>query len=140
MKFKNFHRLDHSKKGASVKVADFGLAIEVQDENKQAWFGIAGTPDFISPEVLKKIPYGKAVDVWACGVILYILLVGYVPFWAKDQNKLFSQIKKGAYKFPSPEWDTVTSEAKNLINTMLTVDPLKRIGINQALKGRHDYP
>lgn len=59
--------------------------------------GFAGTPGYLSPEVLRKEPYGKPVDVWACGVILYILLVGYPPFWDEDQSKLYAQIKAGAY-------------------------------------------
>ena len=141
-------------KGANVKLADFGLAIEVQGD-QTAWFGFAGTPGYLSPEVLKKEPYGKPVDIWACGVILYILLVGYPPFWDEDQHRLYSQIKSGAYdviwlkknryslwdlnliiifKYPSPEWDTVTAEAKNLINSMLTVNPAKRITSAEALK------
>ncbi|XP_048513345.1 calcium/calmodulin-dependent protein kinase type II alpha chain isoform X4 [Athalia rosae] len=120
-------------KGAAVKLADFGLAIEVQGE-QQAWFGFAGTPGYLSPEVLKKEPYGKPVDIWACGVILYILLVGYPPFWDEDQHRLYAQIKAGAYDYPSPEWDTVTPDAKNLINQMLTVNPSKRITASDALK------
>ncbi|XP_078421691.1 calcium/calmodulin-dependent protein kinase type II subunit beta-like isoform X19 [Cetorhinus maximus] len=120
-------------KGAAVKLADFGLAIEVQGE-QQAWFGFAGTPGYLSPEVLRKEAYGKPVDIWACGVILYILLVGYPPFWDEDQHKLYQQIKAGAYDFPSPEWDTVTPEAKNLINQMLTINPAKRITATEALK------
>ncbi|XP_035772267.1 calcium/calmodulin-dependent protein kinase type II subunit beta-like [Neolamprologus brichardi] len=68
------------------------------------------------------------------GVILYILLVGYPPFWDEDQHKLYQQIKAGAYDFPSPEWDTVTPEAKNLINQMLTINPAKRITAQEALK------
>ncbi|XP_035847668.1 calcium/calmodulin-dependent protein kinase type II subunit beta isoform X7 [Sander lucioperca] len=120
-------------KNAAVKLADFGLAIEVQGE-QQAWFGFAGTPGYLSPEVLRKEAYGKPVDIWACGVILYILLVGYPPFWDEDQHKLYQQIKAGAYDFPSPEWDTVTPEAKNLINQMLTINPAKRITAQEALK------
>ncbi|XP_039305666.1 calcium/calmodulin-dependent protein kinase type II alpha chain isoform X9 [Solenopsis invicta] len=120
-------------KGAAVKLADFGLAIEVQGE-AQAWYGFAGTPGYLSPEVLKKEPYGKPVDIWACGVILYILLVGYPPFWDEDQHRLYGQIKAGSYDYPSPEWDTVTPEAKNLINQMLTVNPGKRITASEALK------
>lgn len=149
--------LASKQKGAAVKLADFGLAIEVQGD-QQAWFGFAGTPGYLSPEVLKKEPYGKAVDIWACGVILYILLVGYPPFWDEDQHRLYAQIKAGAYdvniwifkenvqpvknrfihcywlQYPSPEWDTVTPEAKNLINQMLTVNPSKRIRSDEALK------
>ena len=63
--------------------------------------GFAGTPGYLSPEVLKKEPYGKAVDIWACGVILYILLVGYPPFWDEDQHRLYAQIKAGAYDVSS---------------------------------------
>lgn len=125
--------LASKNKGANVKLADFGLAIDVQGD-QTAWFGFAGTPGYLSPEVLKKEPYGKPVDIWACGVILYILLVGYPPFWDEDQHRLYSQIKSGAYDYPSPEWDTVTAEAKNLINSMLTVNPAKRINATEALK------
>jgi calcium/calmodulin-dependent protein kinase (CaM kinase) II len=88
--------LASKNKGANVKLADFGLAIEVIGE-QTAWYGFAGTPGYLSPEVLKKEPYGKPVDIWACGVILYILLVGYPPFWDEDQHRLYSQIKSGAY-------------------------------------------
>uniref|UniRef100_A0A8C4SX10 calcium/calmodulin-dependent protein kinase n=1 Tax=Erpetoichthys calabaricus TaxID=27687 RepID=A0A8C4SX10_ERPCA len=125
--------LASKSKGAAVKLADFGLAIEVEGE-QQAWFGFAGTPGYLSPEVLRKDPYGKPVDLWACGVILYILLVGYPPFWDEDQHRLYQQIKAGAYDFPSPEWDTVTPEAKDLINKMLTINPAKRITAAEALK------
>nr|CDS18199.1 calcium:calmodulin dependent protein kinase type [Echinococcus granulosus] len=120
-------------RGAAVKLADFGLAIEVQGD-QFAWFGFAGTPGYLSPEVLRKEPYGKPVDIWACGVILYILLVGYPPFWDDDQNRLYNQIKSGSYEYPPPEWDTVTAEAKNLINSMLTMNPSKRITAAEALK------
>uniref|UniRef100_A0A6Q2XE28 calcium/calmodulin-dependent protein kinase n=1 Tax=Esox lucius TaxID=8010 RepID=A0A6Q2XE28_ESOLU len=125
--------LASKSKGAAVKLADFGLAIEVEGD-QQAWFGFAGTPGYLSPEVLRKDPYGKAVDLWACGVILYILLVGYPPFWDEDQHRLYQQIKAGAYDFPSPEWDTVTPEAKDLINKMLTINPAKRITASEVLK------
>uniref|UniRef100_A0A8C8WU31 calcium/calmodulin-dependent protein kinase n=1 Tax=Panthera leo TaxID=9689 RepID=A0A8C8WU31_PANLE len=94
-------------KGAAVKLADFGLAIEVQGD-QQAWFGFAGTPGYLSPEVLRKEAYGKPVDIWACG--------------------------EASVSFPSPEWDTVTPEAKNLINQMLTINPAKRITAHEALK------
>uniref|UniRef100_A0A8C8DX37 calcium/calmodulin-dependent protein kinase n=1 Tax=Oryzias sinensis TaxID=183150 RepID=A0A8C8DX37_9TELE len=109
-------------KGAAVKLADFGLAIEVQGD-QQAWFG----------ERIKNI-YGKLLVIHADGVILYILLVGYPPFWDEDQHRLYQQIKAGAYDFPSPEWDTVTPEAKDLINKMLTINPSKRITAAEALK------
>ncbi|OXB53703.1 hypothetical protein ASZ78_003276, partial [Callipepla squamata] len=103
-------------KGAAVKLADFGLAIEVQGD-QQAWFGFAGTPGYLSPEVLRKEAYGKPVDIWACGKA--------TP--SPPHPTVSSQ-------FPSPEWDTVTPEAKNLINQMLTINPAKRITAHEALK------
>jgi len=125
--------LASKEKGAAVKLADFGLAVD-SDGDKFAWHGFAGTPGYLSPEVLRKEPYGKPVDVWACGVILYILLVGYPPFWDEDQHRLYAQIKAAAYDYPSPEWDTVTKEAKELIDAMLAIDPKKRITASEALK------
>ena len=74
--------------------------------------GFAGTPGYLSPEVCRRVPYDTKVDVWACGVILYILLAGYPPFWDEEQAKLYEQIKNADYEFPSPEWDSVTKEAK----------------------------
>ncbi|RDD47412.1 Calcium/calmodulin-dependent protein kinase type II subunit delta [Trichoplax sp. H2] len=125
--------LSSKSRGAVVKLADFGLAIDIDGDNK-AWYGFAGTPGYLSPEVLKKEPYGKPVDLWACGVILYILLVGYPPFWDEDQQRLYAQIKAAAYDYPSPEWDSITPEAKDLINILLTVSQNKRITSTEALK------
>jgi len=110
--------------GAAIKLADFGLAVETVSDNVE-YFGFAGTPGYLSPEVIKKEKYGKAVDVWAIGVILYILLVGYPPFWNDDTKLLYEAIKKGEYNFPSPEWDTVSREVKQLIDSMLDVDPTR---------------
>ena len=122
-------------KSAAVKLADFGLAIEIDHTTgEQSWHGFAGTPGYLAPEVLRREPYGKAVDLWACGVILYILLVGYPPFWDEDQSKLYAQIKNARYEYPSPEWDSVTPDAKHLINSLLTLDYKKRITADNALQ------
>jgi len=125
--------LASKEKGAVVKLADFGLAVEVTNDEPK-WFGFAGTPGYLAPELLRKEPYGKAVDLWATGVILYILLVGYPPFWDDDQNRLYEQIKAGNYEFPSPEWDTVTNEAKDLIRKLLRTNQQDRISASEALR------
>ncbi|XP_065888605.1 calcium/calmodulin-dependent protein kinase type II delta chain-like isoform X2 [Dysidea avara] len=126
--------LSSKSKDAVTKLADFGLAVELNDPNQVEWFGYAGTPGYLSPEVVNKEKYGKAIDMWACGVILYILLVGYPPFWHDDQKKLYQQIKTAKYDFPSPEWDTVSQDAKNLIKIMLELDPSQRITAEDALR------
>lgn len=125
--------LASKEKGAVVKLADFGLAVEVATDEPK-WFGFAGTPGYLAPELLRKEPYGKPVDLWATGVILYILLVGYPPFWDDDQNRLYEQIKAGNYEFPSPEWDTVTNEAKDLIRKLLKNNQMERITATDALR------
>lgn len=126
--------LSSKGKDAVVKLADFGLAVELEADSRPTWHGFAGTPGYLSPEVLKREAYSIPVDVWACGVILYILLVGYPPFWDEDQKRLYNQIKMARYEFPSPEWDTVTEEAKSLIRQMLNPHPDKRITAAEALK------
>jgi calcium/calmodulin-dependent protein kinase (CaM kinase) II len=97
--------LGSKEPNALIKITDFGLAVKVRllsisrrldltrSESTQCkepeWFGFAGTPGYLAPEVINRIPYGLGVDVWACGVILYILLAGYPPFWDDDQKELF---------------------------------------------------
>ncbi|KAJ8263578.1 hypothetical protein COCON_G00160350 [Conger conger] len=87
-------------KNAAVKLADFGLAIEVQGD-QQAWFGFAGTPGYLSPEVLRKEAYGKPVDIWACGVILYILLVGY-PLLGRGSAQALPADQSRGLRLPLP--------------------------------------
>uniref|UniRef100_A0A8C9VGA5 calcium/calmodulin-dependent protein kinase n=1 Tax=Scleropages formosus TaxID=113540 RepID=A0A8C9VGA5_SCLFO len=124
-------------KGAAVKLADFGLAIEVQGD-QQAWFGFAGTPGYLSPEVLRKDPYGKPVDMWACGVILYILLVGYPPFWDEDQHRLYQQIKAGAYDVSTLDREFAFVSQRSTVASMMhrqeTVECLKKFNARRKLK------
>ena len=79
---------------SDVKIADFGLAIEVVGDETEL-YGVSGTPAYLSPEVLKSEPYGKPVDIWACGVILFLLLVGDLPFGQQDKLDLYLKIKLG---------------------------------------------
>ena len=97
-------------KDAAVKLADFGLAVELEHGSEPAWYGFAGTPGYLSPEVLKREVYHKPVDIWACGVILYILLVGYPPFWDEDQKRLYSQIKMAKYEVRSDGQESGATE------------------------------
>lgn len=124
--------LESRKPGSNVKLADFGLAVECQSNHRE-FFGFAGTPGYLSPEVIRREPYGKEVDMWACGVILYILLSGYPPFWDDNQQKLFDIIKRGQYDFPAPEWNAVTDAAKELIKGLMTMDQDKRMTASEAL-------
>ena len=104
--------------GAGLKLADFGTAIEVQG-TEFGWHGFCGTPSYISPEMLNRQAYGKAVDMWACGIIVYVLLSGSLPFYSENQKELFEWIKKGKYDCSTPPWDTVSSAGKNLLGTII---------------------
>lgn len=108
----------------SLKLADFGLAMDV----REAIYTVCGTPTYVAPEILSEIGYGLEVDMWAVGVISYILLCGFPPFRSPDRNQteLFEFIKAGEYEFLSPYWDNISSSAKDLIEHLLVVDKKKR--------------
>ena len=118
--------------GILIKLVDFGIAVR-QDRDTKFWYGFAGTLGYLSPEVINREGYGKGVDIWACGVILYILLCGYPPFHNDDQRELFGSITNGRYEFHSPEWDTVTSKARDIVRSMLTVNQDNRPAASDLL-------
>jgi len=125
--------LKDKSEDADIKVADFGLArmVKANDMMKTA----CGTPGYVAPEVLQNKGYSSgAVDIWSAGVILYILLCGFPPFYEEELPALFDQILKGRYDFPSPWWDQISDDAKDLVRKMLTVDPKKRYTAVDVLK------
>jgi serine/threonine protein kinase len=117
---------------APIKVADFGLArvVSGKDMMKTA----CGTPGYVAPEILKNQGYDSgAVDMWSAGVILYILLCGFPPFYEEELPALFDQILKARYDFPSPWWDNISAEAKDLVKKLLELDPKKRYTAEQVM-------
>merc|ERR1712216_730821 len=93
-----------------------------------------GTPGYVAPEILRNQGYDGGVDMWSMGVILYILLCGFPPFYEEDLPALFEQIIEGRYDFPSPWWDQISENAKDLVKKLLTVDPKKRFTAEQTLQ------
>lgn len=123
-----------AREDAVLKLADFGLAQLI--EPAEMMHATCGTPSYVAPEVLSKDPkkgYGKEVDMWSIGVIFYILLCGFPPFYDEDNAVLFNSIRKGEYEFPSPYWDSVSTEAKDLVSKLLVVDPSQRLTAQQTL-------
>eukprot|EP01100_Stratorugosa_tubuloviscum_P000389 TRINITY_DN1084_c0_g1_i1.p1 TRINITY_DN1084_c0_g1~~TRINITY_DN1084_c0_g1_i1.p1 ORF type:complete len:295 (-),score=67.79 TRINITY_DN1084_c0_g1_i1:822-1706(-) len=112
-----------------VKLADFGLSKIV---GAQAMMTACGTPGYVAPEILSATGYDKEVDMWSIGVITYILLCGFPPFYHEDLRELFDQISKAAYDFPEEYWSNISEEAKNFISQLLVVDPSKRLNSKQA--------
>ena len=116
---------------ALIKVADFGLS----KESGQAMLTICGTPGYVAPEIILGKPYNSAIDIWSVGVIAYILLAGYEPFYdERGDTHIFRKIIKGDFEFHSPWWDDVSDEAKDFVSKLLKLDPLKRLSADQALE------
>ncbi|XP_011357955.2 calcium/calmodulin-dependent protein kinase type 1D [Pteropus vampyrus] len=106
---------------SKIMISDFGLS---KMEGKGDVMSTAcGTPGYVAPEVLAQKPYSKAVDCWSIGVIAYILLCGYPPFYDENDSKLFEQILKAEYEFDSPYWDDISDSAKDFIRNLMEKDP-----------------
>uniref|UniRef100_A0A4W6EFH8 Peripheral plasma membrane protein CASK n=1 Tax=Lates calcarifer TaxID=8187 RepID=A0A4W6EFH8_LATCA len=105
---------------------------DYQHQERHSVAGRVGTPHFMAPEVVKREPYGKPVDVWGCGVILFILLSGCLPFYG-TKERLFEAICKGKYKMNPRQWSHISESAKDLVRRMLMLDPAERITVYEAL-------
>ncbi|XP_062830787.1 serine/threonine-protein kinase DCLK1 isoform X1 [Anolis carolinensis] len=123
---------EHQDGSKSLKLGDFGLATIVDGP----LYTVCGTPTYVAPEIIAETGYGLKVDIWAAGVITYILLCGFPPFRGsgEDQEVLFDQILMGQVDFPSPYWDNVSDSAKELITMMLQVDIEQRFSALQVLE------
>ncbi|CAG5124048.1 unnamed protein product [Candidula unifasciata] len=122
----------------NIKVSDFGFATVIAEGEELT--ELCGTPGYLAPEVLAHSMYenvsgyGKEVDMWACGVIMYTLLCGAPPFWNRRQMMMLRAIMNADYTFNSPEWDDITEAPKNLIQKLLLVNPKDRLTAKDALK------
>ncbi|XP_044078161.1 serine/threonine-protein kinase DCLK1a isoform X3 [Siniperca chuatsi] len=123
---------EHADGSKSLKLGDFGLATVVDGP----LYTVCGTPTYVAPEIIAETGYGLKVDIWAAGVITYILLCGFPPFRGSsdDQEVLFDQILMGQLEFPLPYWDNVSETAKELIRSMLEVEVDQRYTALQVLE------
>ena len=117
-----------------LKLTDFGIACEIPEDSNVISCGMTGSPLYMAPERILERPNSCVVDVWSCGVILFVLLAGYPPFWNEDVEKLFLSIVHGNYSFHDPYWSKVSDGVKDLIRRMLQVDPTHRITAADALE------
>jgi len=115
----------------SLKLADFGLAMVVEEP----LVTVCGTPTYVAPEILTETGYGLPVDIWALGIITYILLCGFPPFRSPErrQSELFEIIKRGEFEYLSPYWDGISHGVCDLIDAMLDMDTRRRFQANQVL-------
>ncbi|KAI9026815.1 calcium/calmodulin-dependent protein kinase 1 [Hyaloraphidium curvatum] len=130
LKPENLLLSDHSQ-SAKIMISDFGLSKIFNDE--EVMKTACGTPGYVAPEVLKRQGYGREVDLWSIGVITYILLCGYPPFYDQNNIELFKQILAGRFEFDKPWWDPISEDAKDFIRKLLVLDPSQRYTTRQAL-------
>ncbi|NXJ74297.1 KCC1G kinase, partial [Trogon melanurus] len=119
------------EENSKIMITDFGLS---KMEQNGIMSTACGTPGYVAPEVLAQKPYSKAVDCWSIGVITYILLCGYPPFYEETETKLFEKIKEGYYEFESPFWDDISESAKDFIRHLLEKNPSVRFTCEEALR------
>lgn len=119
---------------SKIMISDFGLSKMAEESDIDHLGTACGTPGYVAPEVLRRKPYGKAVDCWSIGVIAYILLCGYPPFYHDNDTELFQQIMHGEYEFDSPYWDEISESAKDFIRHLMELDPQKRFSCRQAIE------
>lgn len=124
-----------SGEGASeiIKIADFGFSKSFADESEKLMTS-CGSPGYVAPEILTAESYDKSVDMWSVGVIIYILLSGYPPFYADSAPALFKKIMDVKYDFEDSVWDDISDAAKDLIRNLLVKQPSKRFTARQVLE------
>ena len=123
IKPENFLLFPAANDRITVKLCDFGLAIEAEEPLTE----ICGSPSYVAPEILHMHNYGLPVDIWSCGVVIYILLCQFPPFRGETNKELFRKIKNGKYEYVSPYWDDITENAKDIVSKMLEINPDRRL-------------
>jgi calcium/calmodulin-dependent protein kinase I len=114
-----------------VKLADFGLAAKVAERNSLKTQ--CGTPAYVAPEILEGVNYGARVDLWSMGVVAFVLLGGYPPFYEESRDELYARIRNGEYEFHEEYWGRISDEAKTFVAKLLVVDPRLRYSASSAL-------
>ncbi|KAM5194294.1 calcium/calmodulin-dependent protein kinase type IV-like [Mantella aurantiaca] len=116
-----------------LKIADFGLSKIIDDQVTMKT--VCGTPGYCAPEILQGSAYGPEVDMWSVGVVAYILLCGFEPFFdPRGDQYTYSRILACNYEFISPWWDEISLNAKDLVKKLIALDPQKRLTVSQALQ------
>lgn len=117
---------------STLKVIDFGLATQYDPADPPLRKHV-GTPYYIAPEVLHK-QYRESADVWSMGVIMFTIMCAYPPFWGNTEADIYSRIRKGMYRFQGAEWQRRSDDAKDMVRSLLQLDPAKRLNVHTALQ------
>lgn len=128
----NLYMASEEEDSSEVKIGYFHFAASV-DDTSTTLHTACGRPGYVAPEILRGEPYGKEVDMWSIGVIAFMLLGGYPPFEDENEAKLMGKMRRGEFAFDEEYWKDISEEAKELIRGLMTVDPEKRITVEQLL-------
>jgi len=119
---------------SEIKIADFGFAKQAQNDHSLST--MCGTPGYVAPEILRKEKYGTKADMWSMGVIIFIMLGGYPPFYAETPRQLLRLSKAGKFDFDPEYWGEISDGVKDMISSLLVTSPEKRLSADEALKHR----
>lgn len=117
-----------------IKITDFGYSKMSLTKESTSMLTKCGTRGYVAPEILANKTYNSAVDMWSLGVIIYCLLCGFPPFYHENDAALDKLTLEGTFSFPSPFFDDISSEAKDLISRLLVVDPTQRLTASEVLQ------
>ena len=124
--------LSTKENSAPVKIGGFGIALELESEDSFVTSSRIGSPHFMAPEIVNRQEYSKPIDIWSCGVLLYTLLSGSLPFTGKSE-RIFELISKGSYSMFSKQWSFISDSAKDLVRKMLTINQNERPTVHEVL-------
>ncbi|KAL7530394.1 hypothetical protein ACHAXR_003469 [Thalassiosira sp. AJA248-18] len=123
--------LQYKDSDSEIKIADFGFAKKAKDD--YSLDTLCGTPGYVAPELIRKEKYGTKADMWSMGVIIFIMIGGYPPFYADSPRELLRLTKMGKFKFDSEYWGEISTGVKDMISSLLVTDPAKRSSADQVL-------
>nr|XP_051700563.1 serine/threonine-protein kinase H2 [Oryctolagus cuniculus] len=126
----------HPGAESKILITDFGLAHVGNRGGDWMMRTLCGTPEYVAPEILLRKPYTSAVDMWALGVITYVLLSGFLPFDDESHTRLYRKILKGKYNYTGEPWPSISHLAKDFIDKLLMLEASHRMSASQAL----DHP
>jgi calcium/calmodulin-dependent protein kinase I len=123
-----------NQENSIIKITDFGFSRRFINDSNEKFYTFCGTEGYFAPEILNSNGHNLKVDCWSLGVILYVMLCGFHPFFQEDKERERENILNAKFEFPSPYWDSISDNAKDLINKLLVLDIERRLSAKEILE------